>query len=419
MEKAVQLYRAGLFAVGISLDSANQEDHDKLRGRPGAFKEALRAIGVARDAGLYPYVIGVATHAFLEEGHFYKYLDLVAKTGALEIHLLEPCPVGKLSGCDDVVLSESEKAKIIAYQHEIAQREDMPRGASSGSLSGVVVVLDAGHGGKDGGTSYTKEEPRAIEKTITLDVALRARKALEARGAAVVMTRAVDEWVSLYRRIAVTAGEALRRHAGHLDAARSSSWPDAVECRRLQDLLAPLVGINSDVPSSGGLGFMRGPGASADHRTVLDVERQHADLVFVSLHVNAHPKLSTPNGLQVFWTGNDIVYREERTSLQSDTSHPTYRYYDDAGRQRMAEALYAGIAGRVPGLASGTVVKTAQQNFAVLRETNLVGALVEMGYVTNPKDRGILMSADERERIAQGVAEGIAAYFAADGEGAP
>jgi N-acetylmuramoyl-L-alanine amidase len=54
-----------------------------------------------------------------------------------------------------------------------------------------TIVLDPGHGGRDDGT-----ENRALglkEKVLTLDVALRLKKLLEAAGFRVVLTRATDE----------------------------------------------------------------------------------------------------------------------------------------------------------------------------------------------------------------------------------
>jgi N-acetylmuramoyl-L-alanine amidase len=65
------------------------------------------------------------------------------------------------------------------------------------------VVLDAGHGGSNGGTS---SETGLHEKDVTLDLAQRARQLLEQRGFAVVMTRTGDDTLSLKQR-ATTANE--------------------------------------------------------------------------------------------------------------------------------------------------------------------------------------------------------------------
>ena len=60
---------------------------------------------------------------------------------------------------------------------------------------GLTVVLDAGHGGEDGGA---KSASGVLEKDINLAIALRLRDLLEANGISVVLTRSTD--VLLYDR---------------------------------------------------------------------------------------------------------------------------------------------------------------------------------------------------------------------------
>ena len=279
-------------------------------------------------------------------------------------------------------------------------------------LQGVVVILDPGHGGQDGGAVYPmSNKALIIEKEVTLAVALRVKTDLEALGATVVMTRTTDAWVSLYNRIARTGIEVLERHADFLSTTASRAWPDAEETLRLAGVLQPCIDINSDKLTSGGLGIMRGLGATPDLRTIMDVERQHADVVFVALHCNANDSV-IPNGLEVMYTSNRTAYRSDRTKSEGSTSHPTYRFYDDEGRKRLASAIYDGIVGKSPDLVTTSGVSLlVDQNLAVLREMNLVGVLVEMGYITNERDRKILLSEEGRDRIAAGVANGLVAYF--------
>ena len=123
---AQALHQKGLFAVGISLDSAVEADHDRLRGRAGAFQTALRGLEIAREAGLYPYVVSVGTREFLERSRFMAFLRFVAQAGALEVHLLEPSATGKLTGHTDVLLSGQERQSILNYQAEAAQDETLP-----------------------------------------------------------------------------------------------------------------------------------------------------------------------------------------------------------------------------------------------------------------------------------------------------
>ena len=125
-QRAQALREAGVFGMGISLDSAEAHEHDRLRGFHGAFDIALNALRLAKDAGLYPYIVSVATREFLRPERFYPFLDFAKHSGAQEVHLLEPCPAGRLAGQHDVVLTPEERAILLRYQNEVANREDLP-----------------------------------------------------------------------------------------------------------------------------------------------------------------------------------------------------------------------------------------------------------------------------------------------------
>jgi MoaA/NifB/PqqE/SkfB family radical SAM enzyme/protein-L-isoaspartate O-methyltransferase len=124
--RASALHRRGAFGVGISLDSAAPAEHDRMRGRPGAFQIAVDALGVARAKGLYPYVVAVATREFLERDRFMAFMRFAGERGALEVHLLEPSAQGRLEGRADVLLTGRERQRILDYQAEIAGIDELP-----------------------------------------------------------------------------------------------------------------------------------------------------------------------------------------------------------------------------------------------------------------------------------------------------
>lgn len=125
-KRARSLKEKGLFAVGISLDSMDPDAHDRMRGKPGAYRTALQALRTASDAGLYPYIVAVATRDLIEPGRFVEFIEFAGRSGAQEVHLLEPCATGRLKGRDDVTLTPSERKRIERYQAEVARREDLP-----------------------------------------------------------------------------------------------------------------------------------------------------------------------------------------------------------------------------------------------------------------------------------------------------
>ncbi len=125
-ERARRLKESGLFALGVSLDSADPGEHDRMRGKAGAHATAVNALERAAQAGLYPYVIAVGTHEFLQAGRFEAFMRFAAECGAREVHLLEPSATGRLAGRKDVLLSSEERRRIIALQRAVAEREDLP-----------------------------------------------------------------------------------------------------------------------------------------------------------------------------------------------------------------------------------------------------------------------------------------------------
>ena len=125
-ERAHALKDNGLFALGVSLDSADPAEHDRMRGKEGAFRTAVDALEMASKAGLYPYIIAVGTHEFLQPERFDAFMRFAADCGALEVHLLEPSATGKLSGRTDVLLNQKERQRMLDLQREVADRSDLP-----------------------------------------------------------------------------------------------------------------------------------------------------------------------------------------------------------------------------------------------------------------------------------------------------
>ena len=146
--KARGLKRAGLFALGVSLDSDRRAEHDRLRGRQGMFDTARRALAAAREAGLFPYVLTMARPELVVRERFMRLLEVAGRAGALEVVILEPVPVGKLAGRSDVDLTQSQRGRLLEYQREVSCREDLPLLSTStylGSSAGFGCSAGLGH----------------------------------------------------------------------------------------------------------------------------------------------------------------------------------------------------------------------------------------------------------------------------------
>jgi MoaA/NifB/PqqE/SkfB family radical SAM enzyme len=93
LQKARALSEAGLYAVNISLDSPDNVEHDRIRGRDGVFNEAMQAVKYCLDAGLLVdmYVV-VAPHNIYDLDKFY---DLAVEVGVHELSFYEIVPTGR------------------------------------------------------------------------------------------------------------------------------------------------------------------------------------------------------------------------------------------------------------------------------------------------------------------------------------
>ena len=82
------------------------------------------------------------------------------------------------------------------YTDKNAGNDAAPVASTENNAPGFCVVVDAGHGGSDGGTVSGK----AVEKDINLSVALKLKAILENDNIEVILTRSSDENMSLADR---------------------------------------------------------------------------------------------------------------------------------------------------------------------------------------------------------------------------
>jgi len=107
---ARDLKDAGLYAVNVSLDSASEPEHDRMRGRIGAFRDAMRAVENALDAGLLVDIYAVLRRENVSEIEDFHRLARTA--GAHELTFFEVVPVGRWADEAGSVLSEEDHAAL-------------------------------------------------------------------------------------------------------------------------------------------------------------------------------------------------------------------------------------------------------------------------------------------------------------------
>jgi len=106
-----ELKKAGLTQCGVSIDDADPETHDELRGVPGAHAKALEGIRNLRESGILCQTLTCVTRRNLASG-LEKIVELGKQLGVMSVYFFFPVAVGRWD-CDyDQVLTEAERAKV-------------------------------------------------------------------------------------------------------------------------------------------------------------------------------------------------------------------------------------------------------------------------------------------------------------------
>ena len=190
---------------------------------------------------------------------------------------------------------------------------------ANGKVAGKVIVVDAGHGGRDSGC----KGGGLMEKNLTLAIAKYTAVELANLGATVLMTRKDDSYPTL------------------------------------------------------------------DERSQL-ANRNRADL-FISIHINS-PGGNSPIG------GTEIYY-----------------HMQDGIAKLLGECIMNGMqqTAKLPNLGVKSDRKLYRSGLAVLRNSKMTSVLVEVGFITNARDRGKMTSAAFQKGTAQAIAYGVQKFLGA------
>jgi len=116
-EKALELRRAGLFSVSISLDHWQEEVHDRVRRYEGAFRQALNAIDVFRSVGgIQVSVSAVLSREVIENDQVDEFLGFLDGLGVDEAWLSEVKPSLEAFWNDALVITEEHRLKLVRLQ---------------------------------------------------------------------------------------------------------------------------------------------------------------------------------------------------------------------------------------------------------------------------------------------------------------
>lgn len=124
-ERAEALKAAGLYAARVSLDSPFEAEHDRIRGRKGAYEDALAGIRNACAAGiLADMFVVVSPHNIDDLEEFYS---LAADLGMHEVSIYEIIAVGRWLDHEDEVIGPKDVTRLEKFQKAMNSKPDGPR----------------------------------------------------------------------------------------------------------------------------------------------------------------------------------------------------------------------------------------------------------------------------------------------------
>ncbi|WP_258436447.1 N-acetylmuramoyl-L-alanine amidase family protein [Helicobacter monodelphidis] len=218
-----------------------------------------------------------------------------------------------------------------------------------------VVVLDAGHGGKDCGALGVA---KICEKVIVLNLAKELQKELQKRGYSVFMTRSTDKFISLRERTefanAKNADLFLSIHANAVDKSRS----------------ATLNGVET---------YFLSPARSKRAEDVAAAENKN------DIEVMGHFSRQTVIGI----ISSQRLYASNRLAIDVQF-----------GVLSALKKHYSVVDG---GVREGP--------FWVLAGALMPSILLEIGYITHPKEGKLIHQNTYQKYLARGIADGIDGYF--------
>lgn len=297
-------------------------------------------------------------------------IDLLPVSGAAFVASGSAAPTSSFkTAASDEPVSEL-RAPVRAVDHSTPQvtpvsaRSDLPQGASSRQPASqsklmdkkLVIVLDPGHGGVDPGT----HGPSGVEeKTVTLAFARELAKQLRASGRyTVYLTRGDDTFIPLRGRVAF----ARARHADLF----MSIHADSIQKKNIRGMSI----------------YTLSETASDKEAEALAQKENRADVI-----AGIDLKGETPEVTDILI---DLAQRETKNY----SSHFARSIVSYAGQQTVMLDPSHRFAG-----------------FAVLKAPDVPSVLVELGFLTNPKDERELTSPVWRRRVAGSFIRAIDSYF--------
>jgi N-acetylmuramoyl-L-alanine amidase len=286
----------------------------------------------------------------------------------------------------------------LAAEHAKRQSAKLARRARAAGLSGVHVILDAGHGGRDAGTTHDG----VWESSAVYDVMCRLKRLIEKKSSATVS--------------ATTKSKALGYAVDDEDQLDDETDHVVLTSPRYE-LDDAVIGVN-----------LRWYLANSIFRRAMRKGAPREKVVFLSIHADSlHPSL---RGAMAYVPGERFVtgsYRKTEgvyLARAEVRESPVVRHSekDSLAAEGLSRELAESIVGSFGdnGLkvhpfnpVRDNVVRNGREWVPAIIRYNLVPTrvLLEICNLGNPKDRALLTTAKYRQRIAEAIFEGLVEFY--------
>ena len=222
-----------------------------------------------------------------------------------------------------------------------------------------TIVIDAGHGGHDNGTSGSRHK----EKTLALEYALLVGKKIEAQmpGVNIIYTRTNDTFIPLKERAQI----ANRNNA---------------------DLFISIHCNGGSKTASGTETFVLGLHRNEDNLKV--AMRENTSILLEDDYTHHYGNFD-PTSPEAYILFN--LFQSANLNQSLDIASLVEKQFSNEGRRSRG---------------------VKQAGFLVLRETTMPSILVETGFLTNRNDEIYLASTNGKEKVAQSIFEAVKEYKA-------
>jgi N-acetylmuramoyl-L-alanine amidase len=304
---------------------------------------------------LYKISGGIALNIHLQDGNYFNYNTYTDRNGTDYLLALTSTTSSSMTG----ITSDMDPINWALFSQKSSTAFDDTSAGETSIEQGDridVVVIDAGHGGKDPGTSGG----RIREKDVVLDVALKVGEYIKEHipDLEVVYTRTDDTFISLEDR-----GRIANENNGDLFISIHANAFDHHNKARKQSVYGAEV-------------FFLGMARS---QTALEVmKRENSVIEFESGDVEE-------------LTEEDLLIYELMNAGNMSTS------------QRIAEIIEQQFRERAQRKSRGV----KQAGFQVLYEASMPGVLIELGFLSNPNEANYLTSEYGQSIVASAIFRSI------------